>query len=122
VALIVPAIYFMTVFFFFPQLTVSEPPLPWSVYLNRSKRLVKTSPWKTLLAVTFFFVLELGVERLGAIATGLVGRESKATWFQEGSLLLVQTFLFMLMSASINVWASYFFLRLKAAANHETGF
>ena len=64
VALIVPALYFMTVFFFFPQVVASEPWLPWTVYLNRSKRIAKQAFWKTLAAVLCFLVIEIGLERI----------------------------------------------------------
>lgn len=114
VALIIPALYFMAIFFFFPQLIVSEPHLPWTVYLSRSKKIAKRALLATVTAVVICFLLELGVEKAGDWIGEFTLAFVPSVFFRNGTLLFVHTILYIVLSAMINIWASYFFLKLRA--------
>jgi hypothetical protein len=111
-ALILPGLYFMAAFLFVPQLIVTEPKLPWSVYFFKSKKLAKKAFLKTFFAVTIFFIANVAGYFIGELGEGAVASLTGNTGVQVGLSVCLGIVLSVFTGAFVNLWISYFFLTL----------
>lgn len=104
--------HYMAIYLFVPQLLVTEPRLPWSVYLHRSRKLVKGSYGKAVTVVTAMLFLSLGGDALaGTLAYVFSLGDSPAI---ELLLLAVKYGFSLASTALLAIWISYYFLTRRA--------
>jgi len=117
VALIIPGIYFMAIFLFVPPLIISEPPLPWSVYLSKSKKIAKTAIWQTLAIVTVFFLINFAVFAQSSFVESELNHWFGASMISSILALAATAVLSIIIGAFVNVWIAFYFLSLKEKMN-----
>jgi hypothetical protein len=111
--LVLPGIYFMTIYLFVPQLVMTLPVYPASTYLHLSKNLVRTHFWSTLSVVLLLFLSDLGLYVVGETLGTWIGGWAENDAARDGLLIGTKMVLSLLTSAGINVGISYFFLELQ---------
>jgi len=106
---ILPGIYFMAVYLFVPAVAVVSPVAPASVYLARSKRLVKSRLWQVLGITIGLLAFGLGLHAIG---------ESVGAWLAPGggsgtaAALLARSGVAVLASLGLNMGLAWYFLRI----------
>ena len=116
---IVLLIYFSAIYLFVPHFVMLDGSCSWSVYLARSKNLVKTRFWVVILVAIFLLLLEpllmIGGHYLGGLLPGL----SSFAPLQDCLQYLLKGFLSMVAGLMVNVALSHFFLHLRTGQSHE---
>jgi hypothetical protein len=109
-----PGVYFTAMYLFIPQLVISEPELPWSVYLLRSKKLAQRT-WGKALLTTLVLIL-LGASSYLGVETG-----RRPPLWTAGVLwvLLIKVFVSMLAAALVDIWISHYFLLAKSQSGNR---
>ena len=104
VALLLPFLYFMALYLFVPFLVMTEGPLPWSVYLHKSKVLAKRRFWSCLALVLLMLAVSFGSD---AACNEL--RE----WIPSYGLVALKLMVSLVTSAVLGVWTGLFFLEMQ---------
>ena len=111
VALVLPFLYFMTLYLFVPFIVMTEARLKWSVYLHKSKVVAKRHFWSCLFLVVLMLVVSFGTD---AASNELVNRVPAA------GLVGIKLLASLFTSAILGIWNGLFFLEIREPRNENT--
>jgi hypothetical protein len=116
IAMYVPGFILMALYLFVPLLIMNEADSPVSVYLNRSTRLAKLAPIRTLVLVMIImllsFALDYGIERLIERVHGPSSGSGLALVLVTSKMLIA-----MVWGALTSLIVCSFFMELKGKIN-----
>lgn len=110
--------HYLALYLFVPHLIVTEPKLPWSVYLLRSKKLVAGVYFRATLLVLLILFSSFWADGVAYSIEVLfsMGTNPEARIF----LQIVKYIISLLTSAILSIGVCYFFLSRRKACEHGT--
>lgn len=116
VAVVIPGIYFASIYLFLPYLIMEEADQPLTVYMYRSKQLAKTQFKTTILVVVSVLFIMTWSFLFGDWFATLIAGNTMGAFGQKCIQILTHLVLAIFVGTVVDVWISHYFLRLRGKA------